>query len=245
MPAGGTIGIETGDVTLSAADAATMPGAMPGRYVRIAVRDPGTGMDPSVAARAFEPFFTTKEVGQGTGLGLSQVYGFCKQAGGYVRIQSEPGRGTTVELLLPPSTEQSAPVERPGVSTDHPLRAAAGEVVLVVEDEPDVMAMAVESLAELGYETLTASDARTALGRLKGGERVDILFSDVVMPGGMNGVQLVAEARRLRPGLRVLLTSGYSASVNERQVPRDVPLLPKPYRREDLAAKLRLLADAG
>jgi CheY-like chemotaxis protein len=209
------------------------------------VSDPGTGMDPTVAARAFEPFFTTKDVGQGTGLGLSQVYGFCKQAGGYVHIDSAPGRGTTVELLLPESAEQPAPSERRGPAADLPPRAEAGETVLVVEDEPDVMAMAVESLTELGYGTLTAPDAATALRWLGGGERVDILFSDVVMPGGMNGVQLVAEARRLRPGLRVLLTSGYTASVNERQVPADVPLLAKPYRRDDLAAKLRLLAAPG
>ena len=244
MPAGGTIAISTGERVLSAAEAAIMPGARPGRYVRVAVSDPGTGMDPVVAVRAFEPFFTTKEVGHGTGLGLSQVYGFCKQAGGYVHIDSAPGRGTTVELLLPESAEQTALAERRGTETGPP-RAEAGETVLVVEDEPDVMAMAVESLAELGYATLTAPDAATALRRLASGARIDILFSDVVMPGGTNGVELVAEARRLRPGLRVLLTSGYSASVNEQQVPRDVPLLAKPYRRDDLAAKLRLLAVSG
>jgi CheY-like chemotaxis protein len=245
MPAGGTIAIETGKRVLSPAEAAAMPGAGPGRYVRVAVSDPGTGMDPTVAARAFEPFFTTKEVGHGTGLGLSQVYGFCKQADGYVHIDSTPGRGTTIELLLPESAEQPAVAERPGTQADPPPHAEAGETVLVVEDEPDVMTMAVESLTELGYATLTAPDAASALRRLASDARIDILFSDVVMPGGMNGVELVTEARRLRPGLRVLLTSGYSASVNERQVPRDVPLLAKPYRRDDLAAKLRLLAVAG
>jgi len=245
MPSGGTIGITTGERVLSPADVAAMPGAVPGRYLRVAVSDPGTGMAPAVAARAFEPFFTTKDVGQGTGLGLSQVYGFCKQAGGYVHIDSAPDRGTTVELLLPECAEPAAPAERRGAATAPAPRAASGETVLVVEDEPDVMAMAVESLTELGYATLTAPDAATALRRVAGGERIDILFSDVVMPGGVNGVQLVAEARRLRPGLRVLLTSGYTASVNERQIPPDVPLLTKPYRRDDLAAKLRLLAVAG
>ncbi|MBN9562906.1 MAG: response regulator [Alphaproteobacteria bacterium] len=245
MPAGGTITVATGKRVLSAAETATMPGALPGRYIRIAVSDAGTGMDPAVASRAFEPFFTTKEVGQGTGLGLSQVYGFCKQAGGYVHIDSVPGRGTTVELLLPESAKQPASAERRGTETGPPPCAEPGETVLVVEDEPDVMAMAVESLTELGYTTLTASDAASALRRLAGDGRIDILFSDVVMPGGMSGVELVVEARRLRPGLRVLLTSGYTASVNERQVPRDVPLLAKPYRRDDLAAKLRLLTVAG
>jgi two-component system NtrC family sensor kinase len=245
MPAGGTIAIATGKRMLSATEAATMPGALPGRYIRITVSDTGTGMDPAVAVRAFEPFFTTKEVGQGTGLGLSQVYGFCKQAGGYVHIDSAPGSGTTVELLLPETAEQPPSAERRGSDPNPPPRAEAGETVLVVEDEPDVMAMAVENLTELGYATLTAPDAASALRHLASDARIDILFSDVVMPGGMNGVELVAEARRLRPGLRVLLTSGYSASVNARQLPPDVPLLAKPYRRDDLAAKLRLLAVAS
>ena len=245
MPSGGTIRIETADAVLAPADVAAMPGAAAGRYVRVAVTDTGTGMSPAVAARAFEPFFTTKEVGQGTGLGLSQVYGFCKQAGGYVRIRSEPGRGTAVELFLPRADGALAKAEPRGADALAAAQAEADEVVLVVEDEPGVMEMAVESLTELGYATLTAADGPSALERLRGGERIDILFSDVVMPGGMDGVRLIQEARRLRPGLKVLLASGYSGAANLRELPPDVPFLAKPYRRDDLATKLRVLATAG
>ncbi len=238
MPDGGAIRIETRAATLAAADLEDIPDAAPGRYVRVAVVDDGPGMTPEVRTRAFEPFFTTKDVGRGTGLGLSQVYGFCRQAGGFARIESRPGHGTSVALFLPLVAD-----DRPEDVGPAPRSAAlappAGEVVLVVEDEPGVLEMTVERLTELGYATLTAVDAATALDRLRGDDRVDILFSDVVMTGQMDGVQLAREARRIRPGLKVLLTTGYAS---DRRIPSDVPLLPKPYDRAALAHHIGRLA---
>lgn len=240
MPGGGALTVRTSNAALEAGEIADRPDLAPGPYVLVAVSDTGHGMDAGTLARVFEPFFTTKDVGRGTGLGLSQVYGFVLQAGGHARIRSEVGRGTCVELYLPRSGDRAVD-RRP----DGPMplrRAAVGEVVLVVEDEPAVLEMAVESLRELGYRTLTAARASEALERLQGPDRVDILFSDVVMPGGMNGVQLSVEARRLRQGLRVLLTSGYTGSALDGQgVPADLPLLSKPYRRDELANKLRIV----
>jgi signal transduction histidine kinase/CheY-like chemotaxis protein len=241
MPDGGLIAVTTGNASLDAADVADMPELAPGDYVVVAMTDTGSGMDAPTMARVFEPFFTTKDVGKGTGLGLSQVYGFAKQAGGHVRIESRPGWGTTFRLYLPRSVER--PKETRPKTNAMPLRRATdGEVVLVVEDEPAVLAMAVESLEELGYRTRTATDAADALRQLRGVDRIDLLFSDVIMPGGMNGVQLSVEARRLRPTLRLLLTSGYTgASFGADGIPDDVPLLTKPYLREDLADRLRVV----
>ena len=241
MPDGGVLTVKTCNGHLDAAEIPDRPDLRPGAYVLVSVTDTGQGMDAATRTRAFEPFFTTKDVGKGTGLGLSQVYGFVRQAGGHAQIKSEPGGGTSVELYLPRSAEKTTNETRHDNAL--PLRrAASGEVVLVVEDEPAVLEMAVESLGELGYRTLTATRASEALERLGGCERVDILFSDVVMPGGMNGVQLSVQARRLRPGLRVLLTSGYTGTaLDEHAVPADLPLLSKPYRREELANKLRVV----
>lgn len=241
MPSGGTIRIETRNLRLSDTDLVETPELPPGAYIRIAVADTGLGMAPAVVARAFEPYYTTKEIGKGTGLGLSQVYGFCKQSGGHARILSTPGNGTRIELLLPQCEE---PVATPRADADGTglRRAAAGEVVLIVEDEPVVLETAVENLKDLGYATLAAPDSIDALKRLHSDERIDIMFSDVVMPGGMTGVELTNEARRLRPDLKVLLTSGYTASVHEQDMPADVPLLRKPYRRQDLASKLQVLS---
>ncbi len=234
MPDGGRITIATRNIVPCSSE---HPELSPGAYVQVAVSDTGSGMDARTLAKAFEPFFTTKEVGQGTGLGLSQVYGFAKQAGGDARIITAQGRGTTIELLLP-RAEKREPAERAGPQGVPLRRASAGEVVLVVEDEPDVLVAAVESLRDLGYATFTAKTAQAALDRLRGEDRVDVLFSDVVMPGGMNGLQLSIEARRLRPDLKVLLTSGYTAGFGREQT-HDVPLLTKPYDRNQLAAHLR------
>lgn len=174
-------------------------------------------------------------------MGLSQVYGFATAAGGTVEIASTPGQGTTVEIWLPQAdgVQPAAHGTGPAASL---RRAEAGETVLAVEDEPAVLSAVVENLADLGYRVVPARDAAEALDWLRGGERVDVLFSDVVMPGGMNGVQLAVEAGRLRPGLRVLLTSGYTgeALAGEHSVPPDVPILTKPYRREELAARLKV-----
>lgn len=230
----GRIVISTAQVSLQEADRQGLP---TGDYVRVTVSDDGPGMDAETAARAFEPFFTTKDAGRGTGLGLSQVYGFAKQAGGDVSISSAPGAGTTVEILLP-----RAPAVAPAIQVRAellPLRQArAGEVVLVVEDELAVRQLAIESLRDLGYETLDAANAADALDLLRGETRVDVMFSDVIMPGGMNGLQLAVEARRLRPGLKVLLASGYAPTIFGGNVPQDVPLITKPYNQNQLATQL-------
>jgi two-component system NtrC family sensor kinase len=249
MPDGGRVVIATRNIRLTDPTRSDLP---PGAYVRVAVTDNGSGMDPETVSKAFEPFFTTKEIGKGSGLGLSQVYGFAKQAGGDARITSTPGQGTTVEILLPRSTLPRSTLpgstlpgstgretaERPSLDSV-PLRDAnAGEVVLVVEDEPALLAMTVGSLHELGYATLGADTAQAALDILRGDQRVDVLFSDVVMPGGMNGAQLSVEARRLRPALKVLLTSGYTGGLDADDG-SDVPVLTKPYDRGQLARQMR------
>ena len=230
MPDGGRVTISTRNMSVAEESGRDLP---PGSYVRVSVSDTGTGMDPVTASRAFEPFFTTKGVGQGTGLGLSQVYGFAKQAGGDAQIITGLGRGTSIELLLPAgqTVDRAASHAVPAG-----IDAKAGEVVLVVEDEPGVLATTVESLHDLGYGTLVAANAQAALDLLRTGVRVDVLFSDITMPGGMDGVQLAAEARQLRPAARVLLTSGY-ASGPARSA--GVPLLTKPYDRSALAKALR------
>jgi CheY-like chemotaxis protein len=242
MAGGGRITIETRNVTLDPQYAVNDPEVIPGPYVMIAVSDSGAGMTPAVLARAFDPFFTTKEVGKGSGLGLSQVYGFAKTAGGHVKIYSELGIGTTVKLYLPKSSDR--PVA-PEIGTETAsLRPASGhETILVVEDDEDVLVVASESLGELGYQVVTAGDATQALAILRGDQPVDILLSDVIMPGGMNGVQLTVEARRIRPELKVLLTSGYTAAALslEHGLPDNLNVLEKPYRREELAKQLRLV----
>jgi signal transduction histidine kinase len=239
MPQGGKLRLTTRNIKITE-DSRGYPDARPGAYVVVSASDTGAGMEAGTLARAFEPFFTTKEVGSGTGLGLSQVYGFCRQSEGFARIKSAPGEGTTVEMYLPRSSDKP---DRVSGGLGLPLRRATqGEVILVVEDEPAVLEMAVESLEDLGYQTLTAGDAHAALAILRSGTRIDMLFSDVVMPGGMNGVQLSVEAKRLRPDLKVLLSSGYTGAVlGNSGLPEDMPILNKPYRREELATKLRMV----
>ncbi len=220
-------------------DAAAERGLGPGAYVEVAVADNGPGFDDRTLTRAFEPFFTTKEVGKGSGLGLSQVYGFMRSAGGDVRIDTAPGSGTTVRLCFQRSLEPIAAEALPAVVA--PLREAVGdETVLLVEDDEQVLGMAVESLEELRYAVVVARNAGEALEQLRSGRRIDLLFTDVVMPGGMNGAELAGEARRLRPGLRVLLTSGYvgEAGIGQ-EFASGLPLLSKPYRRDELAETLR------
>jgi signal transduction histidine kinase len=242
MMGGGRITIETRNVTLDRQYAVNNPEIAPGSYVMVAVSDSGAGMTPTVLARAFDPFFTTKEVGKGSGLGLSQVYGFAKTAGGHVKIYSELGVGTTVKLYLPKSSDR--PIMREAGTEIAALRPASGhETILVVEDDEDVAAVAAETLKELGYQVVTALNAAQALEILSGNQPVDLLFSDVIMPGGMNGAQLAVEARRIRPELKVLLTSGYTAAALsfEHGLPNDLNVVGKPYQREELAKKLRLV----
>lgn len=234
LSSAGQIAVSTSNVSFADAD---RQGLLGGDYVRVAVSDDGPGMDATTAAHAFEPFFTTKEAGKGTGLGLSQVYGFAKQAGGDVSILSEPGQGTTVEILLPRAPDTPHPARAPADLL--PFRQArAGEVILVVKDEPGVRQLAVESMRDLGYETLGAANAADALDLLRGDARVDVMFSDVIMPGGMNGLQLAVEARRLRPRLKVLLASGYAPTIFGGNVPQDVPLITKPYNQNQLATQI-------
>ncbi|MGE5270480.1 MAG: PAS domain S-box protein, partial [Thiohalocapsa sp.] len=244
MPEGGKLTIATEPETITERQAAVMSNIAPGDYVKVSVADTGEGMRPEVAARAFEPFFTTKEVGKGSGLGLSQVYGFMVQSGGHVEIASKPGGGTTISLYLPLAAgvaEASADKEQP---SDGALPLGR---VLVVEDDPEVLDVTVETLRRMGYEVLTASDAVAALAVLRREPTVDILFSDIVMPRGMNGVELARRALQLRPQLRVLLASGYPMSaLSDAQgtAAQSFAFLSKPYRGAELAEALRALYTA-
>ena len=241
MSAGGRITIETQNVTVDQQRAANDPEVTPGPYVMIAVSDSGAGMTPAVLARAFDPFFTTKEVGKGSGLGLSQVYGFAKTAGGHVKIYSELGIGTAVKLYLPQSSDP--PILLKSSVETASLQSADGRgTILVVEDDEDVLAVTAESLRELGYQVVTAAHAARALEILRGVQPIDLLFSDVIIPGGTNGAQLAVTARRVRPELKVLLTSGYTAAALslEHGLPDNLNVVGKPYQRDELAKKLRL-----
>jgi len=208
--------------------------------ILVTVRDTGQGMDAEVASRIFEPFFTTKEIGKGSGLGLSQVYGFVRQSGGEVSVSSAPGQGAVFEIYLPQS--QAALSER-GASDENPEAVRGDERVLVVEDDPAVLAMAVETLEGLGYQVTTADTAAAALKRLKSRKAFDVLFSDVVMPGGVNGVELAHAAVKERPGLKVLLTSGYVGD-EAASWANEFPMIDKPYLGPALAAKIRAVLDA-
>jgi signal transduction histidine kinase/ActR/RegA family two-component response regulator len=236
MPKGGKVTLETANVFLDEDDARQQDIA-PGAYVMLAVTDTGEGMTAEVAARAFEPFFTTKEAGRGTGLGLSQVFGFIKQSGGHVKIDSEPGQGTSVKIYLPRAAAATAAGRVAGPSS----LPSGTEAVLVVEDDEDVRAATAAQLQKLGYRTLVAGTAAEALAIIERGETIDLLFTDVVLPGGMRGGELAAEARRIRPAIAVLFTSGYTQNsiVHDGVLDPGALLLGKPYRLEALAAKLR------
>jgi len=240
MPRGGTLRIVTRRAWLQEQALAGNAEAEPGPYVAIELRDTGEGMSAEVRERAFEPFFTTKARGQGTGLGLSQVFGFVRQIGGHVAIQSAERRGTTVTLYLP----LGSPVEAPASGTLPPAPAVpphsgAGCTVLVVEDEPAVRSVAVDMLQDAGFAVLAAPDGPTALALLREGALADILFSDVVMPGGMTGFDLAREARRLRPSIGVLLASGYAAeALAQHGGAGEFELIGKPYDSEAVLTRL-------
>ena len=238
MPQGGRLTVETANVVLDEDYTATQEDLRPGPYVMLIVSDTGIGMAPAILERVIEPFFTTKAPGKGSGLGLSMVYGLVKQSGGHLTIYSELGQGTSVRLYLPRIQAKVNPVAEALPATAVPL--GQGETILVVEDEPDVCQFAVKALHVLGYETLQAGDAETALGLLDAAPRIVLLFTDIVLPGPMDGVRLAAEARRRRPGLPVLFTSGYTehALVGNGCLSEDVDLLTKPYRKADLGNKL-------
>ena len=244
MPAGGKLTIETTNTRIDRNYATRNKGVSPGQYVLIGITDSGTGMDSVTAERAVDPFFTTKDVGKGTGLGLSMVYGFVKQSGGHLKIYSELGEGTSIKIYLPrhhgpeeelvDATEQLAP------------EGIDGETILVCEDDEDVRAFSVQALRDLGYRVLEASDGETALHLLANDDgKIDLLFTDVVLPGGMTGAVVAERARQSRPDLKVLFTTGYArnAIVHHGRLDPGVELLSKPFAYTDLATRIRDLLD--
>ncbi len=245
MPGGGKITIETANASLDAAYAAGHAEVTPGQYVMVAVSDGGTGMTAEAAAQAFEPFFTTKEVGKGSGLGLSQVFGFIKQSNGHVKIYSELGAGTTVKLYLPRLTANHPPL----IETDPPKpelpQARRQERILAVEDDADVLAYSVDALETLGYQVFGVKDAESAMTVLEGHPEITMLFTDVQLPG-LNGPELVERALQRRPDLAVLYTTGYTANaiLHRGILDRDVKSLNKPFNLAELAATMREVLDS-
>ena len=248
MPNGGVLTLETRNVAFDANYAARHEETKPGDYVMLAVSDTGDGMTPEVLRRVFDPFFTTKPVGKGTGLGLSMVYGFLKQSGGHVNVYSEPGKGTTVRLYLPRAPAEEAQRKAPAASEIG--RQAKNELLLVVEDNPDMRRVAVRQIKELGYRVVEAENADRARVLLDQGLRPDLMFVDVVMPGATDGIAFAEEVADRLPGVRILLTSGFTerATVEARKRegrPLPFALLGKPYRKADLARAIRAALDNG
>ncbi|MDT7952888.1 MAG: PAS domain-containing protein [Acetobacteraceae bacterium] len=236
MPGGGKLTITTGNVVLTGSDVAGNEGATAGDYVEITVADTGVGMDEATRARAFEPFFTTKPTGQGTGLGLSQVYGFVRQSGGFVRLESDPGAGTTVRLLLP--RHHAVPVAPP-------REAGSDGVILLVEDEADVRNRAADHLRELGFNVRTCATGTDAMHLLNGGlSRLDLLVTEIGLPGNLNGRQIAEAARQRRPGLPVLFITGYAASLKDGALAPGMAMIAKPFSPEALAVRVRELLSA-
>jgi signal transduction histidine kinase/CHASE3 domain sensor protein/CheY-like chemotaxis protein len=237
MPNGGKLLLETQNVLLDEAYAEANAEVQPGRYVMLAVTDTGTGMPAEVRDKVFEPFFTTKEVAKGSGLGLSMVYGFVKQSGGHIKVYSEEGHGTTIRLYLPPAHGHAETV----ISAVAPISGGA-ETILVVEDDSLVRNFVIAQLHSLGYKTIAAADSRAALVHVESGQPFDLLFTDVIMPGGMTGRELAVEVAKRRPGMKVLYTSGYTdnAIMHHGRLDEGVLLLTKPYRRPQLAQMVRL-----
>jgi PAS domain S-box-containing protein len=243
MDGEGKLTIEARNAMLDDLYADTHHEVKPGQYVLLAVSDTGCGMPPEVIERAFEPFYSTKPANQGTGLGLSMVYGYVKQSGGHVKIYSEPGHGTTVKIYLPRSHQAE---EQPELRVTGPVEGGT-ETVLVVEDDPAVLATTVEMLDDLGYRVLKASDGQSALAIVHSGVPIDLLFTDVVMPGPVRSVDLARQTQQALPGVKVLFTSGYTenAIVHGGRLDPGVNLISKPYRREDLARKIRQVLQQG
>jgi signal transduction histidine kinase/CheY-like chemotaxis protein len=245
MPTGGRLTIETANAHLDDAYVAAHRDVAAGQYVMVSVTDNGSGMPAEVVERAFDPFFTTKGVGKGTGLGLSQVFGFIKQSRGHVKIYSEPGEGTVIKIYLPRHYGAEAMVDPAPASSDTLPHARGEEIILVVEDEERVRHMSVDSLRELGYTIVQASDGEQALEMLTSQPRIDMLFTDIVMPG-INGRILADRARQDRPDLKILYTTGYThnAIVHNGMLDPGVSFIPKPFTLDQLATKVRQVLDA-
>ena len=245
MPDGGRLTIETANKWLDdrAAQERDIP---PGQYVSLCVTDSGTGMTPEVAARAFDPFFTTKPLGSGTGLGLSMIYGFVRQSGGQVRIYSEVGQGTTMCLYLPRHDGGLASDVEPARAPVR-TRPREGRTVLVVDDEPTVRMLVAEVLEQQGHACIETSDGASGLKVLQSGAPVDLLITDVGLPGGMNGRQVADAARQMRADLKVLFITGYAenAAVGNGHLDRGMELLTKPFTLQELAAKLTTMVEAA
>ena len=245
MPEGGKMTVETANAHLDHGYTAQHSGIVPGQYVMICVSDTGSGMDAETAERAFDPFFTTKEVGKGTGLGLSMVYGFVKQSGGHLKIYSEANEGTTIKIYLP-RHHGCEDTREDEIAAGLTPEGSESETILVCEDDDDVRAYSADTLRELGYRVVEAADGQEALRFLEEGEQVDLLFSDVVLPGGLTGAIVADRARKLRPSLKVLFTTGYArnAIVHHGRLDPGVELLSKPFSYTELAARIRELLDA-
>jgi signal transduction histidine kinase len=243
MPEGGKLTLETANVILDEAYAQANPDVIPGPYVMVAVSDTGSGIPAALHEKVFEPFFTTKQVGRGTGLGLSMVYGFVRQSGGHIKIYSEEGHGTAIKLYLPRSRDGLSPPE----TVPLPPPQGGHETILVVEDDALVRNYVIAQITSLGYQAIAATNGAEALALMDRGATFDLLFTDVVMPGGLNGRQLADEVTRRRPGTAVLYTSGYTenAILHHGRLDADVALLNKPYRKLDLARKIREALGAG
>ncbi len=248
MPQGGHLTIETANTFLDEAYAAQFGDIEAGQYVLLCVTDTGTGISFEVLDRVFEPFFTTKPRGEGSGLGLAMVHGFVKQSGGHIRIYSEQGHGTTVKIYLPRSAQADQVAATPAGKPPRPAptpTAKDGETILLVEDNDGVRDYAKEVLETLGYRVIEASNAKDALGVIDTSSRVDLLFTDVVLPGAGNGRVLATKAREKYPNLPVLYTTGYTrnAIVHQGRLDADVSLLNKPYTQQALARKIRDVLD--
>jgi PAS domain S-box-containing protein len=238
MPKGGAIVIETQNVHVDRTFAARNAGLKPGDYVLLTISDTGEGMSAETVERCFEPFFTTKASGKGTGLGLSMVYGFVKQSGGYIKIESKLGVGTTIGVYLP-RADADAPTEVAAAGAPK-IPDAENELILVVEDEPDLRKTTLRALSELGYRTLEAENVASAIRVLAQNPEVDLLFTDVMMPGGKSGLDLARHARQIYPDLKILLTSGFMGQLAD-EVEELPEILSKPFRKKELAERVRMV----
>ena len=246
MPSGGKLTLSTDVVSLDGQDTDAHPEVSAGDYALIAVTDNGEGMTSDVVGRVFEPFYTTKEVGKGSGLGLSMVYGFAKQSNGHVSIYSEPGLGTTVRLYLPRVGADASRSPEPG-GGDEEAAPRGSETILVAEDDPFVRASVVRQLESLGYSVISAVAGDDALAKLRANPEIDMLFTDIIMPGGMSGWELADLARQVRSGLPVVFSSGYALDtlVEKGLASARSIVLTKPYRKAELARRIREALTAG